>query len=81
MLTGTPESAGGGGAAEQPANIATAINMAAAGARRIEWCRVRTNMFSCLETRTNVTLEIGAAALGPLARIIAECRGTPRKYM
>jgi hypothetical protein len=25
--------------------------------------------------------KVGAAALGPLARIIAECRGTPRKYM
>jgi hypothetical protein len=81
MLTGTAESAGGGGAAEQPASIATTRNMAAAGARRIEWCRVRTNIFSCLDKRKNVTLEFGAAALGPLARIIAECSNTPRKYM
>jgi hypothetical protein len=81
MLTGTAESAGGGGAAEQPANIATARNRAATGARCIEWCRVRTNMFSCLDTRKERHVELVGAALGPLACIIAECRGTPRKYM
>jgi hypothetical protein len=81
MLTGTAGSAGGGGAAEQPASIAAAKKMAAAAARRIEWCRVRTNMFSCLECEKESNAGFGAAALGPLALIIAEGCWMPRKYM
>jgi hypothetical protein len=50
MLTGTTGSAGGGGADEQAATSITPQKRITDAVRRIEQCRVRTNMVSLAET-------------------------------